>query len=721
MLLFDKPDLIDGYTVYPDHASISTFYIMPKQPTFRLDDKGKPVFKFIKYRFPVDRPDGKKGGGFVIFDVEFTVPEADQDKIRTELQGRLDERFKNSGHKPQAIIGQPNYLRGTAGIQFLDSGGALVQKIQNPGAPSLYGKMITPFTVELTPEGATLAEQALQGSGGVVQVYYDVWTPVRLPPCVVNVSFDAKKFMEFSQSVDIDWDFWGDDSYRETIREKFGASESQRIDIDPGGITDQKVLNNVRDWAQRSLEEATKRLVLGDIAPVPEDQRKVPDGIEHLRRNISVEKVASYRATYREGYVMEWNPQPRGTLVNITGMSDKDGNALKWSDYAITVDLDDPFFKTLNVSVRANAEFETLPLDSIEVKINYEVGNEKSIAEYSLRSAADIGKFASFIANNVRKYKYSYQVNYKGESRRYDSPVLESDEGFLTINVGDTGILDVQVLPGDLNFTQVKQAQVTLRYDDAANDVPPIEHVFILDKDHQDHRLTKVIFTPRSEPYKYAVKYFMENGKEFATGEKEGRSPQLFINDPFSAMRNIGIRGFGDFNNRIDTIFIDLKYVDAANDYTQTKSVALSASNPFVDWAIPVIDEAGGMIQYTPIIRLKNGSIEELGTFETDKNTILVGDAPREIQVLPDLLDFTTVKLAKVSLAYVDEANSINQTGDLVFRAGSTAAAKWAYSMKDKTKKDFTWKATFFMADGSSKTAGPTTTSEETIVLQVPA
>ena len=60
---------IEGLSVFGDDSRRNAFYVLPNAPRFRIDpDTKKPVFKFIKYKLPVDRPDGKKGGGFVIFD-----------------------------------------------------------------------------------------------------------------------------------------------------------------------------------------------------------------------------------------------------------------------------------------------------------------------------------------------------------------------------------------------------------------------------------------------------------------------------------------------------------------------------------------------------------------------------------------------------------------------------------------------------------------------------
>ncbi len=695
MLMWDKPQMVEGVTVYGDDRSSDTFYVFPNTPRYRMDERGFPVFKFMKYRNPIDRPGGKKGGGFCIFDVEFVVPDDVLEKVKGTLQEQLDERFRNVNPKPQVQIGQLSYTKGTAGLQMLDNGGGLVEKIQNPGAPSLYGRMITPFTVEFSPEGATLAEQALQDKGGVVQVIYDLFTPVKLPPLTVTVWFQAQKFMSFHQQVDIDWSFWGDDSYREKIQQEWRTSEAGGVNIDPGTVTDQKVINAVRDWGFQSLDDAVKRMVLADIPDVSADDRKVPDGMEHVWRDQSVNKVESFRHTFTEGQVMEWDPAPRGTLPNITSMNGPDGKPLKWSDFARTVDLDDPFFKQLNLNIMANADFQNMPIHSIEVHVDYHQGNTHTIDDIRLTNSNDVGKFATYIENNQWKYKYHYQVNYKGSDRVFKSPEIETDDKSLTINVGDVGYLVIDVQPGDLNFDQVEEAQVTLQYEDSSNNVPLLEESFTLDKDHREHKFAQLIFVPVGNPYKYRVKYFMKDGKEFSV------------------------------DCDIGTIFIDLKYVDDTNKYNQTSSVALSKANPFFDWSFPVIDENTGSVTYSGSIQYQDGKVEDIKETETTKGTIMVGKARDEneflqVQVVPDLLDFTQIKLVQLALHYVDEGNGVDVRKDLVIKSTATVPP-WVVRLQDKTKKNYEWEATYFMTDGTKRHTNPATTGETTLVLEVPA
>jgi hypothetical protein len=725
MLLWDKPEVLEGLTVYRDERDWTSYYVLPSQPRYRIDDNGDPVFKFLKYRNPIEREGGKKGGGFLIFDVEFVVPTDKEVKIRELLQERINAswRARNMpGTPPPVKIAQWNVTRAKSTIQFLDSGGAMVEKIQNPGSPSLYGKFITPFTVELSPEGATLAEAALQDRGGVVQVAYDLFVPVKLPPITARVWFRAEKVMEFHQSINADERFWGADTYKEKIEESFTQSEAGGVSIDPGAVTDQKIIGAVRDWAWNSLEQAVTRMVLGETAaqdPAVAQKMYSEMDFEKVQRDVKSSRVASFSRTYREGMVMEWNPAPRGTLPNITSLTNKDGKPIKWSDFARQVDLNDPFFRTLNVNVRANADFTSLPIDSIEVKLHYKQGTENTIREYSLRNGEQIEKFASFVANDSYKYKYSYQVNYKNASQRYESPEVETEERQLTINVGDTGILLLNVEAGDLNFEQVKEAQVTLRYEDSSSSIAAMEQVYRLDKDRRSHRWVQTIFKPRTQPVSYKVKYFMADGREFVSAEQKTLAQQVFINDPFSASRTINVRGFGDFDARIDSIFVDLEYHDQTNDYQQSSSGALTKGSTFMDWTFPVISETGGVLAYSGNIRFKDGSVTPIPRTETTGPTIMLGDVQlsQSVEVLADLIDFDLVRLVKVSLSYRDEQAGIENTGNLVFKKGAPTTSNWIYPFKDKTKKKFTWSASYFKADGSVANAAPVETTDTTLVL----
>lgn len=734
MIRIDKQEVISevpNVTVWGDHLRRDTFYALPSSPRFRRQD-GLPVFKFIKYRLPIDRPDGKKGGGYVFFDTELAVSDTDLAKLQQALDTRLAEehrRLGRTGAPPTAKLGTITYVKGDVNL-LLEKDGVLIEKVMGAGHPSLYGNNVASFAVELSPEGAAVFEAAMQGAGAsMVSVVYKLHFWVKLPPLTATVWFNASKFYSFYQEVDTDWNVWGEDSYHETMREKFieSGSGGSEINFDftlPDPEQDKKLKDKIRDWADRTLEDMVEKAMIESIAPVSEDKRKVPDGIEDVTRDISVTKAKSFRQTFKENGAAEWNLNPQGNLGTITSLTGPDGKALQWSDYSMTVDADDPFFRQLNVSIMTNADFERLGIHSIEVKINYTVGSYHRGDEFRFTKPDDVHRFATYVENNVWSYKYSYQVNYKGSSKIFQSEEIETDETELTINVDDTGVFILDVEPGDLNFTQVSQVQLLVAYEDSAHGVQRFERQCTIDENNRQHTLRELILEPTRKPYTYRAKYFMTDGKEYSLAPVEGLSDRLYVNDPFSETRTVGIRAIGDLENEVDIIFVDLKYLDEENDYSQTKSVALSKSNPFDDWSFPVISPTGGRVVYSGNIRRKDGTVEEIEETLAKGDTLLVG--PRvedvlEVEVLPDLIDFTAVKLARVSLEYQDQANGIDERHDIIFRQGASGSEKWSVDLKDKSKNQYRWKVTFYLVAGGSKEIDWQTTTEPTLLPELPA
>jgi hypothetical protein len=742
MLLIDKVQVIEGVTVYGDDSDFTKFYLVPEIPRFRINESGLPAFSFFKYRMPIERADQSKGGGFLVCDVEFSVPDDKLAIIKNTLQSQINALFTGSGQQlPEVKIGTITYTRGTAKLNVENISTKFVETVFNPGKPSLYGRNITPFSLELTDLGATFFEQALQNKGGFVQVAYDLYCAVKLPPIRVNVWFSSSKFMSFVQ--DMTQTTVSEGAFRSICRWFFGGTQKSKTTVEHhieeiateynwGGVTiefddfkaSDETKQKIRDWAWASLAEAVKNAASegNDIKPLTEEQKKIPDNVTDFHQSISSYKFVDYNMSYRESQAVEWNMAPQGTLEPIVNLKDKDGNLLKWEDFATTVDLDDPFFKTLEVPIRVNADFKDLPIDSVEVHCDYHEGAVHQINEYSINSPDKLERFRSFIENGQWNYKYWYQVNYKGESEIFKSKELTTDEKFLTINVGDTGILAVDIAPGDLNWNQVSQAQVEIKYAGTKNGVP-VERQYLLDKSNVTHKLREVVFVPVSEPYTYRVKYLMEDGKEFQVSEKQQRSPILYINDPFSAMKRISLRAAGDLDTEIQTIFLDVIYNDETNKYAKSTTVALSKLQPFFDWEFPAIDDRVGQVTYKGTIQLKNGQVEEIPETVTEDLTIMVGRKIEDVltvKVLPNLVDFTKVDLVIVSLDYIDQANDINEHNELVFDGSSKVAQTWVLPLKDKSKNQYKWYAVFFMKDGSERKTQPEATPNLTIALKVP-
>ena len=727
MIRIDEVLVFEGVTVYRDETQRNLFYVLPNQPRFRLDDAGLPVFRFMKYRQPLDRPDGSKGGGFVIFDSEFVVPADKMKKIQSELDSLVSAEKIVKG---PAQIGQLTYTRGTASLQLLDSGGSLVEKIMSGGKPSLFGNNVACFTAELSPVGATILEAAMQGSGGVAQVIYDLHFITKIPPFAAHVWFRAEKFYSYWQQISkTDSHWWNGNSgeYKDTRREQFRSSDSGGVDINfqfalPDADADKKIKDQISEWAWSTLEDATKRLVLSD--PTANTDTGLPDGVNYVTRDFSTDKTASFDRYIRESDAIEWELLPQGTLPNITSIKGVDPK-----NYFIDIDADDPFFQTLNVNVGVNADFVKYGIDSIDFSITY---SGKSLdAQKDSKGVPLVPHFTSpdqrisysqYIDNKNWKYSYAYQVQYKGDDRVYKSPEIESDAKVLTINVGDLGVLSVEVISGGINWTQVAQADITLSYEDPSNSVARIEKVFTLTKaDTQKHWLA-VIMAQRSQPVKYTVKYTMLQGDDHTVPEQSSEAPEIYIEDPFYT-KAIHIRSLGDFATVWDTVFLDLTYTDNANNFVQKTSPALTKANQFFDWTFPVLNGSKGTLSYSGRIKRQDGTVLELKPTTSSDDTIYINEpgppaAYMDVSIVPDV-DWTQVKLVTVRLSYADGSPN-HQNTSLVVKANATPAP-WRIKVVDTSVTSFSWAATFYLSNSTTRISGPTTTADTNVVLQLPS
>ena len=95
-----------------------------------------------------------------------------------------------------AEIGHIPFTDATAKITLLDSSGVLVSKIDSPASPRCSAQWFARFTAELTPEGATVVEAAMKGSGGVLQITYDLHFPATFPPITCTIWFNAIEVLQ---------------------------------------------------------------------------------------------------------------------------------------------------------------------------------------------------------------------------------------------------------------------------------------------------------------------------------------------------------------------------------------------------------------------------------------------------------------------------------------------------------------------------------------------
>ncbi|GGC63068.1 hypothetical protein GCM10011504_46580 [Siccirubricoccus deserti] len=728
MLSIAKSETIEGVQVFGDDQDFRQFYLLPNQVSWQILPGGRPNFGFIKYRMPIERANGKKGGGFASFQVELAMTEAQKQKIRAVLEERLRREGRlQPGQGAVLRLDRPTFLSGKVDVVCFDSGGALVEKIRAPSAPSLYGTNAVAIQVEFSDIGARIFEEAIKGIGeSFVQANYTLTFQGRMPPGHIRGFWEASSFMTFRQEMHDDTRWFAEDDYEEKITELISKSETSKVEwilrpaappgADPAGF--EKALIAVEDRVNNQLAEGIKRNILEAIPPENRDVSKLREqGFDNVIRTVNATRISSVTVEYKENRVIEQVVHPPGKLPSLKTVT-VDGKPVDWNQVIQTIDADDPFFKSFGINVQVNADFADLPIFGVDVAMEYKgPQGQKHAKTWTFQKPEDIQRFEAFLDGGDGEVTYSYLVNYKGESNVYKSPQLKTKSN-LSINVGELGIWKMDVVAGDINFAQVTSAQVMVRYDDGAG--VRIEKQFTITDQTREHKIREVIFKTRDKPCRYAVKYFMQDGSEIAVPEKEAEGEQLYINDPFQ-LRTVSLRTRGDFERTIETIFVDLVYDDQANRFQQRKSMAFSKDGKrFEDWVFPVIDDRGGTLSYTGNILFRTGEAQPIGESDVKGNTLLIGPEVLEVHIEPDLIDWTKVRLATVTLSYEDAGNQIAHNDTFTIRK-DTPPSIWSVGIKDKTRRKYTMSAKYFLEGGVRQEVGPLEVSDEVLVLEPPA
>jgi hypothetical protein len=85
------------------------------------------------------------------------------------------------------------------------------------------------------------------------------------------------------------------------------------------------------------------------------------------------------------------------------------------------------------------------------------------------------------------------------------------------------------------------------------------------------------------------------------------------------------------------------------------------------------------------------------------------------VQVFSTLVNFVTTPLVTVDLHYDDDLNNVHLGGALTFSSNQTQS--WEIGVKDLNQKQFSYKLSYFSADGIEHPLAPITQDTPRIVI----
>ena len=212
MLTFESPFYeIEGVVVFRDHASLTTFHYLAGPPRLSRSPDGKPNLLLLKYRNALDamgsasaRAREQLGGAFLLFGVDCGVPQETKNAIASQLQSRVPPDTGPVNLVPVL------YTKGKVSVVALDKqkpvagapeeeGGQqskFVRGILGSSTPSLLQDQRAIFSISLTPDAATLIEEAYDAELSPIGVMYELDFAGLRPALAVRAKVDQHKVYE---------------------------------------------------------------------------------------------------------------------------------------------------------------------------------------------------------------------------------------------------------------------------------------------------------------------------------------------------------------------------------------------------------------------------------------------------------------------------------------------------------------------------------------------
>lgn len=740
---------VDHVVLYRDDENPHKFYMVPERPTIARDDEGNPLFTFILYARDVDRlaPDEREvQRAYLSLSTQVAVSAEDEAQIRAHLR-RILNGERNRGYRflrlpifrvEPELAYPPVFTKGA--VEFKTFSEDLVPFTAGSQAPSLIGSNLASFSQMLSQDGSELFRQSVEK--GIVPsiIEYNLSFLARIPAISIHIYGNRRDFYEELKEHTIVTHTKkknGQVVYKKTwpeigsLKEFRDLFHSLTIEIDDGDFREADPSDNVT----QELEQLAFRIIETNILPSFFETAFEPATEEQSNnkwlKEIEKELTGEIDIRINRSDVIEHNVNPNSQL----------GEVLTPDEIArqtLYVDLGNPFFSELDVTVNANVNFADDPVYALKVFLDYDHQDDvrgvrvKRAKEVLFRSADEVGRFRQIMAKDSSgapkdSYNFWSEIIYKntGESIRIPrSGSLTSRERQLVISYRRLGFVKVTLFLG-LMPESVRSVRVDMRY--PGSHLPSAEQSFELTRE----KPTATFFTYTGKegepgPYRYRITYNMANGQRMESPEEAAQSETLTITDPFEHTMSARFLAQANFQT-VEKILVDARYRDPANDFFADHHAELMSNGEISVWNVPLRDPSLRQFEYDVIVINRDGSRDELKNRKRELGeTIAVPSAASdvlEVTIVPALVDWAKYQLVLLYLEYSDPANGIHETKNYAFRAADANLDQtWKVLLRDPQKSEFRYRLRFLGFDrADNREVTWTSTSDPILVLEAPA
>lgn len=753
MLYLNPPfHIIEGVSVFPDHADPLQFYYLPMMPklTMLKDPKSKqriPQIQVIKFR-------GKAGGGgFLNFDVNIGVEQEVVEDIRAELK-RLHRLPQTPRVAPVPLVD------GTVKMMLFGTQSGetptedtppskFVIKIDQGARPALYANNQAAFSVRLDQDGVVILDKALQGEMSPIGIVYSLNFLALRPAYHVKLHIDwdrVQKHMNENFSTQV---FFSSTEIDKTVDELI---DKRAIDLqvdtfvpdgdDTTGVTGRRdqAVNDVREmmtnaYFEPSLKPLDKskdgwdkagdfanRLstlaVTGGWASVASFKYKKTDYKRIDRKILNVNM--SERTTVMRTIA------PQGHLSGLFRIM-KDEN-LDINRFILSVDLDDPWFARRKVAVISRAAFEEDSVGSLNINLRYNNQAKNVILDQTTpRAELDWGSVIKDGAMDS-KVTYDYKVTFKGVDSAERPLSLTSKPQLIDVDNLEIdprelyAIEHVPILALGFPWKQYPNVEVQLRYTDKENGINQVDN-FILSEKKQEEMWRMFVRDTTKLRFQYKLVYRAANHKDVTMSWAETDELQVVVRDPFPRKRTLMV--VPNFRwDEVERAFIDLTYEDKANKISESQSFEFNqAEAETKTFSVELANLDLRRVGYKVTVMFLDGRLLEIPQSFTRLDRIIVRSdmkGHKIVQLKPAPIDFPKKKIKEmvVEIKYVDDDAGLSAADVFNFKSMADHGS-FEYDYVDETKPGYQWRVTYRYLNGMSKSTPWQKASSEDLLIPV--
>ncbi|WP_370942051.1 hypothetical protein AB5J62_23380 [Amycolatopsis sp. cg5] len=760
-------------TVYQDDTIFWKFYLVSDYVSVRKDKAGKPVFLLTAYSFGdqdrEENPNLPRGGGYLAMDTEMRIEPDDQSKIVAALQQNVNDIWNQlkamadrggqsvsgyrltswhhlNGHDtslslgvddvllglgpsgpgappgdapPKVVAAEPQWVNGKFKVFAPQSGNLIANRVAE-GPLSLLGGNVAAANLDLTSAGATFMVKSLTGQGGSgadltpLQVRYDLEMMVKLPKITAFVEADSREVYESVKSIYHNYDGRGCDddeiTHSEHAIELAVSSGAIRSGIHSEVELSPEVMEELNNMISKMINDLVKDKFFDRKPRPPVTDDKTKDFIDkeadiyYMKSESSID-FSHFGFTHEIETAKAWPVHPQGTIqAFLSGMSPEE---LK--QYVRLVDLDDPFFKTLQLKATVfGVDWANDPIDFVEAQFRYSGKDENGQQvdkSHSMIFKKDLTEdtWDPSLIGAKRDYSYRWRIGYRGHAPSEYTKWIDETTNKLAFAVGKPGKVAVKFLTGNIDFgLTTKSVQVDVEYEDTGAGVPKDGTMLQLNPAVGEQSYNRWIFSPVNKPLRYRTRFFLKNDQTIESPWQETVLDQLFVNEPNANNRlDVQVIAAGAWDD-VEQCVVNLRYRDPRNGISSEGLIKL-AKGGYTPWSVFVEPSSPRTFEYKVFTTFKDGSSDDGGntwrTGEGDQALAIKVRPPAQLRVElnPVLVDFKASPVVEVGLHY--DANSRPERETYALTA-PTDRPVWRVPLDNPANDTYFYKITYNTPNG---------------------